>query len=248
MRISVLASLVLLASSVMAAQEVTGTISGIVVDATGASVPNANVTITNTSRSQVASQMTTGPSGEFTAPLLPLGTYSVAVEANGFKKLIQKDIVLHVNDKLNLHLELQVGAVQEQVTVEASPLQVETQSPATASLISGVEIRELALNNRNYTQLINLMPGVTNNSSTDENYIGTTNPLGGSNTIPFSINGGRTSGSNFMVDGADNVDRGSNLTLLTGRKDAAIAEFRALTGTYSAEFGRAASGQINVIT
>lgn len=238
----------LFAGLTVAAQEVTGTISGTVVDTSGASIPNANVTITNTSRNQVASQVTTSLSGEFTAPLLPLGTYSVAVEVNGFKKLVQQDIVLHVNDKLNLHMELQVGGTSEQVTVEANAIQVETQSPTTASLISGIEIRELSLNNRNYTQLINLMPGVTNNSVTDENYIGTTNPLGSTNTIPFSLNGGRTSGSNFMVDGADNVDRGSNLTLLTYPSVDAIAEFRALTAGYSAEFGRAASGQINVIT
>jgi hypothetical protein len=89
---------------------------------------------------------------------------------------------------------------------------------------------------------------VTSDASTDELYIGTTTPSGSTNTISFAINGGRTSGNNYMVDGADNVDRGSNLTLLNHPSVDAIAEFKALRGQYSAESGRAATGQINVVT
>lgn len=248
MRVPSLAAVLAMAPALLVAQEVTGNISGIVVDPTGAAIPNASVIIKDASRNQVMKTIATDGAGEFTATLLPLGTYSISAEANGFKQLVKSNIELHVNDRLNIRMELQIGATSEQVTVEATTLQVETQSPAASSLISGTEVRELALNNRNYTQLIGLMPGVTNNSPTDENYIGTTNPLGSTNTIPYSLNGGRTSGNNYMVDGADNVDRGSNLTLLTYPSVDAIAEFRASRSGYSAENGRAAAGQINVIT
>jgi hypothetical protein len=230
------------------AQEVTGTIVGTVVDATGAAVPRAELVVTATDRNQVVRTVKTGSDGNFVATLLPIGKYSIKVNVKGFKQLLKPGIELHINETLTYRLEMQVGDVAEQVTVEARPVQVELQSPTAAGLISGSEIRELSLNNRNYLQLISLMPGVTSNSATDEIYIGTTNPLGSTNTIPFSINGGRNSGNNYMVDGADNVDRGSNSTLLNTPSVDAIAEFTVLRGQYSAEYGRGATGQINVIT
>jgi hypothetical protein len=138
-------------------------------------------------------------------------------------------------DKLTFRLKLEVGQVTESVTVEADVVSVETQSPTPAGLISGTEVTELSLNNRNFIQLLSLMPGVTSDSATDELFIGVTNPLGGTNTIPFSINGGRNSGNNFMVDGADNVDRGSNLTLLNYPRVDTIAEFKGIRASYSAE-------------
>ncbi len=204
--------------------------------------------MTNSSRNQLAAKVTTGSDGQFVGTLLSIGTYAVGVEGRGFKKLTQKGIELHVSDRLSLRFELQVGDTSEQITVEADALSVPTQSAAAESLISGAEIRELSLNNRNYIQLISLLPGVTNNSATDEVYVGTTNPLGSTNVIPYSLNGGRTSASNYLIDGADNVDRGSNLTLLNYPSVDAIGEFKVLRGTYSAEYGRAAAGQVNVMT
>src|SRR5262249_6686554 len=130
---------------------------------------------------------------------------------------------------------------------EAAPLQVELQTATQTGLISGVQVTELPLNNRNYLQLITLMPGVASNAS-DQLYIGTTNPSGQTNTISYAINGGRTSQNSFTIDGADNVDRGSNLTLLTYPSVDAIAEFKVLRNHYSAEYGRNAAGQVNVVT
>jgi len=228
-------------------QEVTGSIVGTVKDVTGAVVPGASVTVTSTEKNAVIRTTTTGSEGDYVASLLPVGHYSVAVEVAGFKKAVQTDIELHVNAKLTINFTLEVGNVSQQVTVEASPLQVELQSPTSAGLISGTQVRELALNNRNYEQLVSLMPGVTSSAS-DQIYIGTTNPAGQTNTVSFSINGNRNSTNNWTVDGADNVDRGSNLTLLTYPSVDAIAEFKVLRGLYSPEFGRAGGGQINVIT
>ena len=230
------------------AQEVTGTIAGTVTDATGAAVPGVSVTVTESVRQQILRKLVTNADGGYVATLLPVGTYTVRAEIRGFRSANQTGVELHVSDKLTVNFAIAVGDAAEQVTVEASPVAVDLQSATSAGLISGTEVTELSLNNRNYVQLIALMPGVTSNAATDEMYIGTTNPTGGTNTIPFSIGGGRTSGNNFMVDGADNVDRGSNLTLLNYPSVDAIAEFKALRGQYSAEYGRGASGMINVIT
>ncbi len=230
------------------AQEVTGSILGTIVDSSGAAIPGATIKLIATDRDMLVRTVSSDQDGNFSGPLLPIGIYSLKVELNGFKSLTKSGIELHVNDKLSFKLEMQVGEVTEQITVESSAVTVELQSPAAGGLITGTEVQELSLNNRNYIQLISLMPGAVSNSATDEVYIGTTNPLGSTNTIPFSLNGGRTSGNNFTVDGADNVDRGSNLTLMNYPSVDAIAEFKAVRGLYSAESGRAATGQITVMT
>ncbi len=231
----------------LTAQEVTGTIVGTVKDASGAVVPKATITISHKEKNVVIRTLSTDEKGDYVAPYLPIGHYSVTAEAQGFKKATQTNIELNVNDKLTVNLTLEVGSVEQTVTVEATPIQVELQTPTAAGLISGTQVRELSLNNRNYLQLITLMPGVSSGAS-DQLYIGTTNPAGQTNVVSFSINGSRNSANNFTVDGADNVDRGSNLTLLNYPSVDAIAEFKVLRGLYSAEFGRSGSGQINVVT
>ncbi|HEV2445022.1 MAG TPA: carboxypeptidase-like regulatory domain-containing protein, partial [Candidatus Sulfopaludibacter sp.] len=193
-------------------QDITGSIAGTVTDPSGAGVPNAKVVVTNTDRGAVLRTVNTDTSGNFSAPLLPIGTYSISAEAAGFKTSNRVGIALNVNDKLVVNLPLEVGQITEQVTVEASAVEVELASATASNLISGQQIRELSINNRNYEQLVALMPGVSNGAS-DQLYIGATNPLG-TNTVSFAINGQRTSANYWTVDGADNVDRGSNLTLL----------------------------------
>jgi hypothetical protein len=243
-----LAAGLLLFVSMSWGQAVTASIVGQVFDPSGAPIAQAKVRITASNLDVTARTAVTDETGAFVATLLPIGIYSVRVEAPGFKASSRSGIELHVSDRLGLRFDMEVGAITESVTVEANAVVIDTQSPTSAGLISGTEVRELSLNNRNYIQLISLMPGVTSNAATDEVYVGTTNPLGGTNTIPFSISGGRTSGNNMMVDGADNVDRGSNLTLLNYPSVDAIAEFKALRGQYSAEYGRGATGMVNVIT
>jgi hypothetical protein len=236
-------------SAAASAQEITGSVVGTVTDASGSGVPGARVTVTNTDRNTVVRTAETDSEGNYNAPLLPIGNYDVSVEAKGFKKATQKGITLNVNDRLTVNMKLEVGDVQQEITIEAGQVQVELQSPTAGNLIEGPEIRELALNSRNYEQLVALMPGVTNTSTSDQIYVGVSNPLSGvSNAVTFAINGARTDQNNWTVDGADNVDRGANLTLLNYPSVDAIAEFRVLRGQYSAEFGRNAGGQVNVIT
>ena len=239
--------LMLLCTSGVLAQEVTGSISGTVTDNSGAVVPNATVTITNTDTTVVARTLKTDSSGNYTAPLLPLGNYSVAITAAGFKKIVRTGIVLNVGSKSTQSFSLEIGSTGESVTVQADANQVELQSAAAAGLIDGTQVRELALNGRNWAQLMTLQPGVSDAGNFDQLYVGAFAPQG-TNLITFSLNGGRREENNYMVDGADNVDRGSNLTLLAFPSLDAISEFKIVRGQYDPELGRSASGQVNVIT
>jgi len=228
------------------AQEITGSILGTVKDPTDAVVPGATITIFNTDKNVLIRSVTSDATGEYVAPLLPIGNYSVTVSAPNFKETVQH-AVLNVNDKLTLNFTLEVGTVAEQVTVESGQLQVELQTPTAAGLISGTQVRELSLNNRNYEQLVALQPGVSYGGG-DQLYVGVMNPNGDDNSVAFSVNGARDNANNWTIDGADNVDRGSNSTLLNYPSVDSIAEFKVLRGMYDAEFGRGAGGQINVVT
>jgi hypothetical protein len=229
------------------AQEITGNIAGSVKDPQGAVVPNATVTLTDTDKGAVIRTAKTTGGGDFSVPLLPIGHYSLTVEAPGFQKYIQSGIVLNANDKLSFHPTLAVGSAAQTVSVEANATQVELQSAQASGLISGTQIRELSLNNRNYEQLVLLQPGVSSTNNTDQLYVGAFTPFG-TNSPNMSLNGGRVEQNNWLVDGFDNVDRGSNITLLTFPSVDALSEFRVIRGQYEPELGRSASGQVNVIT
>src|SRR5882724_5313068 len=241
------ASFSLLFASSAFAQNTTGMILGTVYDSSGASVAGATVTITNSDQNVVVRSLTTDDSGQFVAPQLPVGRYSVSAELKGFKKVVRTGLVLNVSDKLGVNLTLEAGAVTDTVTVEANALQVDTQSATASGVISGTQLRELSLNSRNYAQLVLLVPGASDSGNADQIFPGATSPVG-TNLMTFQINGNRREENNWQVDGADNVDRGSNLTLLSFPSVDAIAEFRVVRGAYDAESGRSAGAQVNVIT
>jgi hypothetical protein len=240
----------LMVGSLMArAQEVSGSISGTVLDATGAVIGGAVVTVTNTDRDYVERTVTTTKAGSYTATSLPLGTYSVSFAMKGFKTATVSGLVLHASDALKVDQKLVVGAATETVNIVADAAQLNLENGMSEGLINGTQIRELVLNNRNYEQLLTLQPGVSYGSSTnDQLYVGAVLPSGTSNQVAFSVNGDRPTANNWTIDGADNVDRGSNLTLLAYPSVDAISEVQTLRGTYEAEYGRSASGQINVVT
>jgi hypothetical protein len=236
------------ASLICSAQDITATILGTVTDASGGGVANAKVSVYSLEHQRVEQTVKTNSTGEYVLPLLPVGNYNVSVESPGFKKSVREGIALNVNDKLTINVKLEVGDVTQTVTVEEAPIQVQLQNGAEQSTtITGTQIRELALVTRNYEQLIGLMPGVSS-ASVDQLYVGNSLPSGQTNTIPFSVNGARNSDTAFLVDGADNMDRGSNATLLTTPSIDSIAEFKVLRSGYSAESGRAGAGQVSVIT
>ena len=229
------------------AQEVSGSIGGSILDPSGAAVPNVKITITNTARGQVVRTVKTGGSGTYSAPLIPVGVYALKVEAVGFKSEERQGVVLNVTDDLKINFSLQVGSASETIEVTAEAAAVELGSPASSNTIEGTQITELGLGTRNYEQLVSLMPGVATNA-VDDLYVGNSLPSGSASTVPFSINGMRNSSNNWTVDGADNVDRGSNQTLQTFPSVDSISQFKVERSLYTADTGRAGGAQINVVT
>ncbi len=229
-------------------QEITGSILGTVRDASGAVVPGATVQIIDSDKGNIVVRtVTSNASGEFSAPNLPVSTYSVSVEAANFKKTLQTGVKLDVGQRRSVEVALQPGEVAETVTVEADPITVDLYSATSGTLISGDQVRELPINNRNFVQLVTLAPGVSSNLS-DQVYVGTTNPDGQANTVNISVNGARSSQNTFTVDGADVTDRGSNLTIQAYPSVDSIGEFRVLRSLFPAESGRSGGGQVNVVT
>ena len=229
-------------------QDITATIYGEVKDPQGAVIGKAKVTLTNTDTNLVVKTVDTDSSGSFVFPGLQVGHYAIAVTASGFAAFEQTGIDLHASDRYTVRAQLKVGSVNEKVTVEASAVQVDLDTSQVTGLITGREMRDLTLNNRQFEQLVILQPGVSNGSP-DQLYIGTTNPFTGAvNRADFSVNGARTNMNNWTIDGADNVDRGSNLTLLNYPSVDAIQEFKVIRGLYNAEYGRAGGGQMDVVT
>jgi hypothetical protein len=247
-------------SGIAMAQEITGTIVGTVKDTAGAVVPGATVTITDPSKDNlVVRTITTDDDGGFSAPNLASSVYEVSVEAANFKKSVNTNIKVDVGQRRLVDVVLTAGRIDETVTVEADPVAVDTTSATNGTVISGDQVREIPINNRNFVQLVTLAPGVTNDLS-DQIYTGTTAvgfENGNSattaqasqpNTVQISVNGARSSQNTFTVDGADITDRGSNLTIQAYPSVDSIGEFRVLRSLYPAESGRSGGGQVNVIT
>jgi hypothetical protein len=245
LRLSFFIALVSLALCGSAWAQSSGSIGGTVTDTSGAVVPGAQVTVTNTATT-VKTAAVSNSSGIYLANGLPVGTYKVSVQAKGFKTEAKNDVVLNVDDQLQVNVVMAVGNVNEVVNVEASQVQVELTNATQSTTINGTQIRELALVTRNYAQLVALMPGVSS-ASVDQLYVGTSLPSGGTATIPFAIDGTRNSMSAWLVEGADNIDRGSNQTLLNTPSIDAIAEFKVERGNFGAQLGRAGGGQIEVV-
>lgn len=227
--------------SALRAQD-TGYISGTVTDKTGAVVVGAEVALANTAGS-IARTTTTNADGVYVIAGLPTGMYTITVAAQGFQKYTARDIKLDVAEKARVDIELSVGAMTEEVTVTGeSVAQVETQSSDLTSTVTGKQIENLVLNGRNFTQLVNLVPGVVNFTGQDEGTVGVYG------NVAYSINGGRTVYNNWELDGGDNMDNGSNSTLNVYPNPEAIAEFKVLTSNYGAQYGRNGSGTVEVQT
>jgi Carboxypeptidase regulatory-like domain len=224
---------------VASAQETTGTITGVASDQTGAVLPGVSVTIKNTNTG-ISRTFVTNEAGLYTASLLPVGAYEVAFELPGFQSVTLKDIDLHVNDRLRLDGRLTVGGVAESVSVTAGRQLVQPIA-ALQSTMTQTQVKELPLNNRNFVQLATLAPGVSSDLA-DEVGVGLTS------TVSMSINGSRRNAVNWLVDGASNVDVGSNITLLSTPSLESIEEFKIITNGYQAEWPRSGGGVINVVT
>jgi hypothetical protein len=234
-------------AGVAPAQEITGGIVGTVTDANGAAVKGATVSVTDAAKKTVVRTVTTNEEGQYDVRDLPVTLYEVSVEAPSFKKHVESGVQVNVGKRRQLDIALEVGNVEEVVTVEAAPLAVELTNASSSTVISGEQARELSLNNRNWVQLITLAPGVSNDLA-DQVYVGTTNPAGQANTMNISVNGARSAQNTYTVDGADVTDRGSNITIQAYPSVDSIAEFNVQRSLFPAETGRSGGGQINVVT
>ena len=223
-------------------QATSGTIFGRVTDASGAMVPNAKVTAEARSIG-VSRTATTSGTGEFVFPNMLPATYTIVVEAPGFKKLEASGVVLSAADKLNAgDLSLQVGAAETsvEVTADAAQIQMQSNSGERSDLISGKQLNDVALNGRMALDYMRIIPGVVSS------FNGQASGTGGLDA--FNINGTRANEHEFTIDGASNVDTGNNGgTHVTINTDA-IAEMKVLTSNYQAEFGKAAGGQVVLTT
>ena len=249
MRVALCTALLATATIAARAQDATsGSISGTVTDSTGAAVKGATVVLTNTDRNQVERTLTTNGSGFYTATSLPLGNYIVKATSPSFATVVTNGIYLHVADALTVNETLKPGSADQTVTVTDQAPSINLTDATSAGLINGNQIKELTMVTRNYESLLILQPGVVFGGASDNLLRGPVGVGGGSSVVNYSVNGGRDTSNNWTIDGADNVDRGANLTLYVYPSLDAIAEFKTLRGQYSAEYGRNASGQIDVAT
>ena len=240
----VLLQIVLLAvtSCAVAWAQDTGSITGTVKDPSGAAVAGATVEVSSSDHG-IVRQTVTNSSGDYNESGLPGGVYDVSVKATGFKKYQAKGVKLDVAEKARVDIPLQVGAADTEVVVEgASVAEVETQSSELSGTVTGKEISQLELNGRNFTQLVTLTPGVSNQTGQDEGTVGVYG------NVNYSMNGGRVEYNNWELDGGDNMDNGSNSTLNVYPSIDAIAEFKVLTSNYGAQYGRNGSGTVEVET
>src|SRR5277367_3110044 len=220
----------------------TASITGAVTDSTGAGIAGAQVTLTSQEHG-INRAATSNSTGDYLFAALPIGSYNLTVAASGFKKYQASGIILRVAQKTRVDVAMQVGAANTEVTVQGTSVaQVETQSSDLGGTVTGKEISQLELNGRNFTQLITLVPGVSNQTGQDEAGVGV------SGNVSFSVNGGRTEYNNWEMDGGDSMDNGSNTTLNVYPSIDAIAEFKVLTSNYGAQYGRNGSGTVEVET
>jgi hypothetical protein len=241
--ISLLAVLALVLCSAFSAraQVTSADVRGTIMDEQGAAIAGADVAITSSNTGYTRS-MTSASDGQYTFTELPLGTYSIHVTHAGFRGATQTGIVLHVNDSLVLNVSLKVGAITESVTVEASPVAVETTSGELTGLIQASQVSELPLNGRNFMQLITLVPGV----APAEAFSVTNKGLKGASDV--SVSGSPSNGNQWLVDGANNNDTGSQRTILIYPSTESIQEFKIERSGYGAEFGLMAGATISLVT
>jgi len=250
-RIFTVATLVILGAlgAVTNAQTFRGTILGTVTDTSGLAISGATVTVRNTGTGLIRT-VTSSDGGEFSAPELPIGTYSVSVEKSGFKIGVVNGVSVEVSSERRADVILQPGDVSQTVEVSGDTLpQVESTSNTLGGIIESTVVTNLPVNGRDYQKLIFLVPGVT--GSPDQI---TDSP--GSYGV-FSVNGARGRSNNFLLDGTDMNDGyrndpaineagvfGTPATILPIE---AIAELRVLSN-FEAEYGRSAGGVINIVT
>ena len=216
------------------------TINGTVNDVSGALVPNATLTLTNPSTGQTR-ETVSNSAGAYRFPNVGVGTYTLDVSAPGFEKFTKTDIVVNVAQTLEENVSLAVGNQTQTVSVTANALQVQTETSEVSTLISGRQVSELSTNGRNITSLAALGMGVSNNLP----QYGGIDALTSSNAISF--NGARQTHNIYMIDNAEQNDRGCGGCFMNLPSQDAIAEFQTLDSNYTPDYGVGSGGTILMV-
>jgi uncharacterized membrane protein len=240
LRLTVLLAALVLLFAAQAVAQSEATIVGTVTDPSGAAVANANITITNLDTG-LSRTINTSGDGQYVVPDLRIGRYTVRAAAAGFKTTEQQNITLQVGDRARIDLKLAVGSAQEQVTVEAAAIAVQSDTGEISSVITGQQLSQLATNGRSMYSLISLTPG----ASSGQGDFQIPTPVGGDANVSF--NGMRQSHNLYLLDGSESSDRGG-----AGGSDVmpsmdAIAEFRQMTSNYSAEYGLSSAATMTAV-
>jgi hypothetical protein len=230
-------------------QVVGGTISGTVTDPSGAAVGNAQVLVHNDETGNER-RLTTSAEGRYSAPSIPVGTYTVTVKAAGFGDQSRTGIPLSVGQSQSVNLGLTLTGVNQTVTVEDHPDVVNVSTQQTAGLVDARQVKELPLNGRSYDQLITLNPGAVNYTGQRSGGIGTSNSSVGN---MFAISGRRPQDNLFLLNGVEytgasliNVTPGGTSGQLLGVD--AVREFNVLSDSYSAAYGKRDGAQVSIVT
>jgi Carboxypeptidase regulatory-like domain len=216
------------------------TIVGTVTDPSGAAVPNAAITITNVDTARVTS-IKTNEAGQYIAPELHIGSYTVHAEATGFKSADQTGVVLAVGDRTRIDFKLELGTTRQTVTVEATPVKVQTDTGEVSGVITGRQVTQLATNGRAVYTLAALVPGAVSNMSSFNVPV----PVGGDASVSF--NGLRQNHNLWLIDGGEDSDRGGAGGLDVMPSMDSIAEFRVLSSNYSPEYGLSSAGTMTLV-
>jgi hypothetical protein len=225
----------------LVAQGTSGRILGRVADPTGAVVAGVKVTLANEA-TNVSRDTTTNTSGDYDFVEVPVGTYRLEFDQKGFKKNVRRNVNLDINQVITLNMTLQLGGTQEVVDVTSEAPLVETSSTQLGAVVNDRAVSQLPLNSRDTYQLLQLQPGVMST-------VGSSNSIayGSNNAGAVSVNGGRGRSNNFSVNGGDANDQFVNLPTVQPSPDS-IQEFRVLTNTFDAEYGRNSGSVVNVVT
>src|SRR5579872_529164 len=222
------------------AQTTSGSIAGTIVDSQHAALTNAGVTAREQEQKFTLTTKT-DDAGRFVFTQVPPGTYTISVEAPGFKKFDRAGIVLNANDKLAVgEMVMEVGAITEQIEVSATAVTLQTESAERSEALVSKQMENIAVNSRSYLDLVKLVPGVVSTVN-----LQTAGPGGLAN---ISANGTRTNSNQLTINGISNVDTGSNGSVNVTLSLDSVSEFKILTGVYQAEYGRSMGAQISVVT
>src|SRR5215467_14526497 len=237
--------LIMLASAAVLRADVTGSILGVIRDRSQAIVAGAKVVVSNV-QTNLTQETTSGPDGSYRILALPAGNYKLSVTASGFRTFTETEIVVKVNDELRFDVTLDVGNITEKVEITANAVQVQTENTQLGDVIDSKKMLALPLNGRSYIDLLGLQAGVA--PATAET-IQQDRPVAGglTNSGNISVNGQRETANAFLVNGGD-VSEGRNLGAGLVPNLDSIEEFRLITNSFDAEYGKFSGAIMNAIT